>query len=79
MKNTEETKVIQPEKGFYLCVIEIDAEDPETGKTKKTREVHLVDAYNPTAVEAKVKEQMEGTIFEWKITSMQASKIQFVY
>lgn len=75
----DEVKVIQPEKGFYLCTVEIDGEDPEIGKTKKTKEVHLVDAYNPTTVESKVKEQMEGTIFDWKIVDMKTSKIQYVY
>lgn len=75
----EEVQVLQPEKGFYLCTIEIDGEDPDTGKTRRTKEVHLVDAYNPTAAEKKIKQQMEGTIFDWKIVNMSASKIQYVY
>lgn len=75
----EELEVLEPQHGFYQVVVEVATEDSETGKVKKVKEVHLVDGVNPTDVEAKVAQEMEGTMWEWKITSMNVSKIQLVY
>lgn len=75
----EKIEVLEPEHGFYQVTIEIATEDEETGKVKKVKEVHLVDGVNPTDVETKVAENMDGTMYEWKIVSMAVSKIQQVY
>lgn len=77
----EEMTVMQPNDGnkFYLCNVQIDGENPDNGKPKKIKEVHLVEGTNPTSVEKKLTEQMAGTMFEWRIISMSESKIQFVY
>lgn len=65
--------------GFYQVVVVVNTKDMETGKTKKVKEIHLVDAVSPTEVETKVSEEMEGTIWEWEIISMAKSKINVVY
>ena len=70
---------MQPEYEFYSVTVEIQSEDPETGKIKKIKEDHLVDGRNVTEVENKVKEWMEGTMYEWKITKCQTSKVIAVY
>lgn len=79
LKMEENEEMIQPKDKFYLCTIVIDGEDPNTGKPKKTKEIHLVDAACPTEAEKKIKKVMEGTIFSWKIVTMAENKIQFVY
>lgn len=53
--------------------------DNEKGGTKKVKETHLVDAVNPTDVEKKVAEVMDGTMYDWRISSMTISKIGIVY
>ena len=70
---------ITPQYEFYSVTVEIQEEDPETGKIKKTKKEHLVDGRNCTEVENKVKVYMEGTMNEWKITKCQTSKISVVY
>lgn len=79
MAENNVSEVMEPQYGFYQVVIEVATEDSETGKVKKVKEVHLVDAVNPTDAEKKVSEEMKGTMWEWKITAMQVSKIQLVY
>jgi len=77
----EEMTVLQPADGnkFYLCTVQIDGENPDNGKPKKYKEIHLVEGTTPTSVERKLTEQMAGTMYEWRITSMKESNIQFVY
>ena len=48
-------------------------------KTKTVKEIHLIDAVNPTDCEKKLAEAMAGTMYEWKPISVVQSKIQFVY
>ena len=55
---------MQPEFEFYSVTVQIDQEDPETGKLKKIKEDHLVDGRNVTEVEKKVKDWMEGTMYD---------------
>lgn len=79
---SEETNEIQKmtsKHGFYQVTIVIEMEDMETGKVKKQKEIHLVDAVSPTDVETKVAKEMEGTMWEWEITAMTRSKIQVIY
>lgn len=75
----EKVKRIDPEHQFYNVQIVIEMEDPETGKVKKMKEEHLVDAVSPTDVEAKVSKEMEGTMWEWNIVSMKLCKVRAVY
>ena len=74
-----ETEILSPKEKFYLCTVVIDGENPDNGKPKKTKEVHLVDAACPTEAEKKIKKVMDGTIFPWKVVNMSENKIQFVY
>ena len=45
----EDIKVIQPSDGnkFYMCTVVIDAENPDNGKPKKMKEIHLVESVSP--------------------------------
>lgn len=73
--------VLQPASGnkFYMCTVLIEGENPDNGKPKNYKEVHLVEGTNPTNVETKLSDQMVGTMFPWRITNISESKIQFVY
>lgn len=77
----EDIKVMQPSDGnkFYMCTVVIDAENPDNGKPKKMKEIHLVESVSPQGVSSKISEQMSGTMFSWRITNISESKIQFVY
>lgn len=77
----DEMNVMQPKEGnkFYVCTVVIEGENPDNGKPKTYKEVHLVEGTNPTSVERKLTEQMTGTMFPWRITNISESKIQFVY
>ena len=70
---------LTPQYEFYSVTVELQEEDPETGKIKKTKEEQLVDGRNVTEVESKVKAYVEGTMCEWKIIKCQTSKIGVVY
>ena len=70
---------LTPQYEFYSVTVELQEEDPESGKIKKTKEEQLVDGRNVTEVESKVKAYMEGTMCEWKIIKCQTSKIGVVY
>lgn len=78
MENTE-IKQVKPNNAFYQVAVVVEMEDPETGKVKKLKEMHLVDGASPTDVETKVAKEMEGTMWEWEIVAMTKSKIQIVY
>lgn len=76
----EEVKeVLEPQHGFWEVTIVTEEEDSETGKVRKVKEVHLVDAVNVTDVEAKVADEMKGTMWEWKIAQCRQSKISLCY
>ena len=77
----EDIKVMQPSDGnkFYMCTVVIDAENPDNGKPKKMKEIHLVESVSPQGVSSKISEQMSGTMFSWRITNIAESKIKFVY
>lgn len=79
MAEKQEVEVLEPQYGFFLCTVEIATEDSETGKVKKVKEVHLVDAVNVSDAHTKISDEMKGTMWEWKVVSCTASKIQYVY
>lgn len=72
-----ELNIKEPEHKFYSVVVEVDTQEGE--KVKKMKENHLVDGVNPTDVETKVAQMMDGTMWEWRIVSMSISKISVVY
>lgn len=76
---SQEITSMQPEFDFYSVTVQIEQDDPETGKTKKIKEDHLVDGRNVTEVEKKVKDWMDGTMYDWKIIKCQTSKVIAVY
>lgn len=69
----------RPKDKFYMVTVLIESENPDNGKVKKLKEVHLVDAVSPTEIEQKVGEVMDGTIYPWRIINIAENKIQFVY
>lgn len=68
-----------PQDRFYQVTIKVETIDENTGKTKKCREVHLVDAKDTNDVASKVSKEMQGCIFDWEIVSISISKISCVY
>jgi hypothetical protein len=74
-----EMKLIEPEFEFWTVTIEEHVEDSETGKVKKQKTQYLVDAVNATDVDKKVNEYMKGTMWDWKIISIQKSKVTAVF
>jgi hypothetical protein len=57
---------------YFKCVIKIEFE-AENGKVKYRREDYIVNALNPTDVEAKITEHLKGSDFE--IISISVTKI----
>ena len=74
-----EIKTLTPKDKFYTVTVLIEGENPDNGKPKKFKEVHLVDAVSPTEIEQKVGKVMDGTIYPWRIVNITENKIQFVY
>lgn len=79
MSEQEQFEVLEPQYGFWEATIVINTEDSESGKPKKTKEVHLVDAISVSDVESKIAKEMDGTLWEWKIESIKQSKLNCVY
>lgn len=75
----EKDEVLEAQYGFWEVQIEVEQEDSETGKVKKVKEVHLVDARDPQEVQTKVLEEMKTTMWDWSITSCKKSKVNLVY
>jgi hypothetical protein len=67
-----------PKDKYWLVNLQILEED-DKGKIKRTKETHLVDAFDVVGVEKKVKEMMEGETRDWTIQSIQRSPIIEVY
>ena len=68
-----------PKDRFYQVVIKIETEDENTGKFKKCKKVHLVDAKDTNEVVSKVSKEMQGCLEDWEIVSISISKICCVY
>ena len=68
-----------PKDRFYQVILSIEIEDENTGKFKKCREVHLVDAKDTNEVASKVEKEMQGRFGDWQIVSISISKIGCVY
>lgn len=76
---SDEITTQSPKDKYYIVTVLIEGENPDNGKPKKFKEIHLVDAVCPTEVEKKVGKVMDGTIFPWRIINMSENKIQYVY
>ena len=68
-----------PKDRFYQVTIKIEVEDENTGKLKKCKEIHLVDAKDTNEVASKVYKEMQFRLEDWEIVSMSISKIGCVY
>lgn len=68
-----------PKDRFYQVTIKIEGEDENTGKFKKSKEIHLVDAKDTNEAASKVEKEMQGCIGDWEIVSIAISKIGCVY
>ena len=68
-----------PKDRFYQVTVKIEIEDENTGKLKKYKEVHLVDAKDTNEVVSKVSKEMQGCFENWEIVSISISKINCVY
>lgn len=62
------------EKFFIVKTIMLIPNE-ETGKMKKVPEIFLVKAFSPTDVEAKITLKNANLALDWKITSINESKI----
>ena len=68
-----------PKDRFYQVTIKIEVEDENTGKLKKCKEIHLVDAKDTNEVASKVSKEMQFRLEDWEIVSISISKIGCVY
>lgn len=68
-----------PKDRFYQVTIKVEVEDENTGKLKKCKEIHLVDAKDTNEVASKVSKEMQFRLEDWEIVSISISKIGCVY
>ncbi len=70
---------MQPIHKFYTATITMTQED-SSGKIKKVKETHLVDAVDPSDVQSKVIKAMDQEMIDdYEITQISLSNILFVY
>ena len=69
---------IMEEKDFYYfkCVTTMLIPDENSGKVKKKNEQFIVKAVSPTDVETQMVQFMNGTVYDWSITSVTKTKIE---
>lgn len=70
-----ETKEIYPIHSFYAVSVTITRHIDDTGKTKKAKEVYLVDAQDVSDAEKKTVSLMSAVIGIWEIESVSKSKV----
>jgi hypothetical protein len=63
---------------YFVCKVQYDLPDENSGKIKKITEMKLVRAISVTDVEAKVTRKYQGFQHDWRITSVIESKIDEV-
>ena len=63
---------------YFVCKVQYDLADENSGKIKKITEMKLVRAISVTDVEAKVTGKYQGFQHDWRITSVIESKIDEV-
>lgn len=70
---------MQPVNKFYTATISYSQEDA-SGKVKKVKETHLVDAVDPSDVQKKVTAVMDQELVDdYEITQISLSSIMYVY
>jgi len=70
---------MQPVNKFYTATISYSQEDA-SGKVKKIKETHLVDAVDPSDVQRKVTAVMDQELVDdYEITQISLSSIMYVY
>lgn len=70
---------MQPINKFYTATITYSQEDA-SGKVKKVKETHLVDAVDPADVQKKVIKAMDDELIDdYEITQISLSNIMYVY
>ena len=70
---------MQPVNKFYTATISYSQEDA-SGKVKKVKETHLVDAVDPSDVQRKVTAVMDQELVDdYEITQISLSSIMYVY
>ena len=70
---------MQPINKFYTATISYTQEDA-SGKIKKIKETHLVDAVDPSDVQNKVVRAMDNELIDdYEITQISLSNIMYVY
>lgn len=60
---------------FYQVSVRIESEPDAKGRTKKSREVYLVDAQDVMGAQQKIAAEMEFQLGDWEITSIQLGKV----
>jgi len=63
---------------YFVCKVQYDLPDENSGKIKKITEMKLVRAISVTDVETKVTGKYQGFQHDWRITSVIESKIDEV-
>ena len=70
---------MQPINKFYTATITYSQEDA-SGKVKKAKETHLVDAIDPADVQTKVIKAMNDELIDdYEITQISLSNIMYIY
>jgi len=70
---------MQPINKFYNVTVSYSQEDA-TGKIKKVKENHLVDAIDPSDVQSKVIKAMDQELIDdYEITQISLSNILYIY
>lgn len=71
-----ETKEIYPSHSFYAVTVAIERQIDDSGKTKKAKEVYLVDAQDVSDAEKKtISLMVSGVIGTWEIEAVSKSKV----
>ena len=60
---------------FYQVGVVIESEPDQKGRKKKSREVYLVDAATVVEAEKKIRDEMEFTVGDWEITSINLGRV----
>ncbi len=65
------------EKNYYLATVKISntIEKDEETKTKKSRELYLVEGVSLTDVDAKINKEFKDVTFEFEVSSVREVKI----
>jgi hypothetical protein len=60
---------------YYLGKIQFETIDDKSGRTKKTKEQYLVEAFNVSDAEAKLNKMFEDSMAEFSVISVSESPI----